>query len=179
MNAKALWTAMGMTIALALPLTAVAQQDPCAGFTWNVEHERALFASPATTRVAGTNTANAPTIEPDRLEELQLHPREQVSFALPPGSVHADAGTYAGLVRLHVIEVGAYRVALDQAAWIDVVAQGQIVASGDHQAQAGCHAPHKIVQFTLLADQELLLQLSASGGAQLRLTVTRANGAAH
>lgn len=159
----------------ALSATALAQQapDPCAAFSWNVVHERQLFAGHPSAATTGTTAAAAPQLAPDRLYELQLNPVAQVQFAAPPGKSKGGNGPNAGLTRVRVPTAGLWRIALDQAAWIDVVANGQPIASVDYQGQSGCHAPHKIVQFELPANQELVIQLSGTPEAQLHLTLTR------
>jgi len=166
-----------MLVLSALGTTAVAQEpaDPCAAFSWNIAHERALFATAATARDTGVSGKDAPLLDPDHLYELQLHPLADVHFTAPPGKSKGGNGPYAGLATLRVPMSGLWRVALDQAAWIDVVAtsDGQSIASSEYQGRPGCHAPHKIVQFQLPANQNLLIQLSGTPEMQVRLTVTR------
>src|SRR5689334_5466483 len=72
---RALWVG-ALAVSAWLAVTAHAD-DPCAGFTWDVAHERALFASAAQTLNAGRDAATAPAIETDRLYELTLAPNEQ------------------------------------------------------------------------------------------------------
>jgi hypothetical protein len=155
------------------PAFCQAQADPCAAFSWNVTHERALFAAHAMAGTTGTNRAGAPLLDPDKLYQLQLNPLAQVQFAAPPGKSRGGNGPYAGLARIRLTQAGLWRFALDQPAWIDVVADGQPIASSDYQGQSGCHAPHKIVQFQLAANQELVIQFSGTPETQLRLTITR------
>jgi hypothetical protein len=161
----------------AFSIAALAQQaqapDPCSAFSWNVTHERELFAAHATAGTTGTNRAAAPLLDPDRLYELQLNLLAQVQFAAPPGKSKGGNGPYAGLALIRVPKAGLWRIALDQPAWIDVVADGQPIASNDYQGRAGCHAPHKIVQFQLSASQPLIIQLSGTPELQVRLTITR------
>ena len=172
MKHRALWAAL----AVMFTTGAWSQQDPCTTFTWDISHERALFTGPALSITAGTKATNAPAIATDRLIDLQLQPREHLSFALPPGKPRP--GDFAGLVRLQVDPGGNYRIALDQSAWIDVIAQAQghdqMLTAADFQGHPDCRTPHKIVEFVLPAHQDLLLQLSGAPDARLRLTVTRA-----
>jgi hypothetical protein len=157
----------------ALAASAVAQQDGCAAFKWNVSHERELFAGHASAATTGATRAGAPLLGSDRLYELQLNALAQVQFAIPPGKSKGGNGPYAGLARVRVPTSGTWRIALDEPAWIDVVAAGQAIASSDYQGRPDCHAPHKIVQFPLPANQELLIQLSGTAQTQVRLTITR------
>jgi hypothetical protein len=170
------WTAqLSVMLALSLAATvATAQDDPCAKFSWNVDHERALFGAAPLAIAAGHDAASAPRLEPDRLYQLQLTAGAQVTLALPPGKKPANDSSYAGLARLSLQQPGSYRVSVDQSAWIDVVADGKMIDSGDFQGRAGCLTPHKIVQYSLPAGRELLLQLSGAPGALVRLTITAA-----
>jgi hypothetical protein len=168
--AARLWAALALSLAAGIVL---AQDDPCAKFSWNVEHERALFAAAPQAIAAGHDAASAPRLEPDRLYQLQLAAAGQVMLALPPGKKPGDA-SYAGLARLSLQQPGSYRVSVDQSVWIDIVADGKMIDSADFQGRPGCLAPHKMVQYSLPAGRELLLQLSGAPSAGVRLTITAA-----
>jgi hypothetical protein len=157
---------------MTLGLTAHADEDPCAGFTGNVMAERALFAGAAQPASAARDVASAPLLVPGRLYQLQLAPQGQVSMRLAPGKKTPVEGAYAGLARLQLQQAGSYRVSMDQGAWIDVVADSQMISSSNFQGRPGCTAPHKIVQFLLPAGHELLLQFSAATAPVLRVAIT-------
>jgi hypothetical protein len=159
---------------LAVCAPALSAEDPCAGFAWDVHHERQLFALDPQTLVAGKTVALAPALAPDRLYELELRAQPEVSFAVPPGKTWPAEATYAGLASLTVAAAGLYRIALDQAAWVDVVAHGAALRSRDFQARHACSAPHKIVEFELPAGTALTLQFSGGVVSTIRVTVTRA-----
>jgi hypothetical protein len=145
----------------------------CAGFKWDVRHEQALFAMRPQERKAGGGAASAPVISLDTLYRLQLEPQDQVAFAVPPGKKAHRDGAYAGLVRLHIAAAGLYRVALSQPFWVDVVAKGTLVASGDFTGARGCSSPHKVILYRLAAGDQLL-QVSGWAAPQAELTVTHA-----
>jgi hypothetical protein len=147
--------------------------DSCTGFKWDVSKEHALFAGSAVSLPAGKDAASAPTIVTDRLYELKLTPQDQITFALPPGKKMLTDGAYAGLAAFKVNAPGAYRVSVDVPFWIDVVADGKLVATKDFQGQHGCDAPHKIVEYELPASQPFVLQVSGSTKAVVRLTITQ------
>jgi hypothetical protein len=151
---------------------ALAADDPCAGFSWDVGRERALFATAAEAVSGGKDAESAPLLAPDRLYELTLAPQEQVAFAAPPARKKGVEGASGGLARLHLTAAGNYRIALDQAFWIDVVADHQIVASKDFQGRPGCQAPHKIVLYSLPSEKDLILQFSGATAQRLKLTIT-------
>ena len=76
--------------------------DPCDGFTWNVAHERAVFASTAAAVTAATAAGPAPTLEVDKLYDIALTPQDQVSFLMAPAKKALADGAYAGMVKLHI-----------------------------------------------------------------------------
>jgi hypothetical protein len=152
--------------------SAFAREDPCAKFAWNIDHERALFATAPEAVAAGHDAASTPLLAPERLYQLQLAPQNQVALMLPPGKKTSTDGPYAGMAHLRLQQPGAYRVSVDQSLWIDVVADGKMIDSADLQGRPGCLAPHKIVQYSLPAGRELVLQLSGAVSPRARLTIT-------
>jgi hypothetical protein len=163
---------LGLMTPGAVTRTAHADEDPCGGFSGNVTPERALFAGAAQPATAARDVASAPLLLPGRLYQLQLTPQGQVSMRLAPGKKTQVDGAFAGLVRLQLLQAGNYRISMDQGAWIDVVADGQMINSSNFQSRPGCTAPHKIVQFLLPAGHELLLQFSAATAPVLRVAIT-------
>jgi hypothetical protein len=162
-------------IVLGLAVAAIgarADEDACAGFSWNVAHERALFAGAPQMITAGREPAAAPMLTPERLLQLQLTPQDQVVMLLASGKMAPLAGAFAGLARLQPLAPGSYRVSMDQAAWVDVIADGHLLGPADFQGRPGCAAPHKIVQYLLPAAHELVLQFSAAATRELRVTIT-------
>jgi len=147
--------------------------DPCAAFTWDVRHERTLFSQPPRPLAAGSTLATAPAAVTDQLYALQLKGQAEVTFPATPGTRPKTGAAYAGLVRLTVGAAGVYRISLDQAVWVDVIANGSIVPAKDHQGRPGCNAPHKIVEFVLPARTPVTLQFSAGTVATAKVTVTR------
>jgi hypothetical protein len=147
-----------------------ADPDPCAGFTWDVTHERALFNEAPQRVVAAASAQEPPPLATHRLYELSLRPQSQVHFTVAPGKNPSIEG-YAGIATLRLSAPGAYRIALDQSVWVDVVAQGALIRSRDFQGRAGCMAPHKIVEFLLPAQTPLTLQFSAARGSTLKVAV--------
>ena len=143
--------------------------DDCSGYTWDVSRERALFSTQATAVTAATSAAPAPALEPGRLYAVTLADQQQVAYPVAPQKKGHAGGTHGGLLRLHVPSAGQYRVALSDAAWIDVVAGHEPVPSAAFAGAHGCTAPRKIVQFSLPAGRDLVLQLN---GADERILVS-------
>jgi hypothetical protein len=160
---------------LLVPATAaLAADDPCAGYPWNVAHERTLFAAPAHAGMAGRDAGSAPAIRLDRLYELSLAPQREVQFAVRPSDKTLARATYAGLVRLKVPAAGLYRISAADRSWIDVAVGGELLHPRSFMGREGCTAPRKIVQFEL-ASGEIVLQVS-NATDQVRFLVTRAPG---
>ena len=164
-----LWVMLALGLAAG---SAIAQEDPCAKFSWNIGHERALFATAPESLVAGRDAKSTPLLAPDRLYELQLASQDQVALLLPPGRKTITDGGFAGMARLRVQQPGTYRISVDQPSWIDVVADGKMIDSTDFQGRPGCLAPHKIVQYSWPAGQELVLQLSSAASPRVRVAIT-------
>jgi hypothetical protein len=145
--------------------------DPCEGFTWNVSHERALFATAPVAVAAATAAGPAAGLEINKLYEIKLTPQEQVSFALPPAKKALADGAFAGLVTLHIPSAGKYRVSMSEGFWIDVIADGKFAPTDDFTGAHECRAPRKIVQYPLPAGN-LTLQFSNTNSPTVRVTVT-------
>ncbi len=163
--------AFGVASALG-PSVTLGATNPCTGFRWNIEHERALFGSVARSEAAGRDAASAPIIVADRLYNLTLTPQQDVHFLQRPEKRALTDGAYAGLTRLRVGTAGLYRISIDGPFWIDVIAKDQIVESRDFAGRGGCGAPRKIVVYELPAGS-LVLQLSGAISPRVRVTLTR------
>lgn len=168
--------AAGLCALALLPASATraGAEDPCAGFSWDVQRERALFAGQAQDLAAGRTLGAAPALAIGRLYELELSAQPEVGFVAPPGKVWRTEATYAGLTTLSVATAGVYRIALDQAAWVDVLVHGVALKARDFQGRPGCSAPHKIVEFVLPAATALILQFSGAVTSSMEVTVSRA-----
>jgi hypothetical protein len=153
---------------------AASDTDPCAGYKWDVSKERSLFASAAQPLSAGSSAATPARIEPNRLYALELEPAAKVTFPVAPGKSPPHDGTYAGILILEA-PPGKYRVSIDQAAWVDIAADGKLLAPADYEGVHACSAPRKIVVFVLGGRNRWTLQLSAADQAAIRLSVTPAD----
>jgi hypothetical protein len=161
-------------LALLWSISAYAADDPCAAFTWDVHHERELFAKPAEALTGGRSDAAAPDLKVDRLYEVALAKQADVSFVTKPGKAAPEGASYAALVHLKVPAGGTWRISLDAKLWVDVLVDGGAIASSDFQGRPGCSAPHKIVEFVLPAGEVLTVQISSGAAPGVKLSVTRA-----
>ncbi len=85
----------------------------------------------------------------------------------PGGSV-----SFGGMFAFDVTEPGTYRVALDSAAWIDVLRNGKAVASTAHGPGPECSGIRKMVDFPLEPGR-YVLQLAANGKPAIAVLVAR------
>ena len=153
---------------------ALAADDPCAAFKWNVAAERAVFSQKAQSASAGRDAPSAPAMKTKTLYELALAPQESVKFVIKPGKKALPDGAFAGVMHFRVPTTGAYRVALDQGLWVDVVSHEALVESTDFTGAHDCSAPRKIVQYNLPAGEDLVLQLSGAAKDHARVAITTA-----
>ncbi|HTY50078.1 MAG TPA: hypothetical protein VMB48_10330 [Steroidobacteraceae bacterium] len=158
----------------ALGLARPAAADPCDGYTWNVAHERAVFATHAAAVTAASAGGTVPLLEADRLYDIALAPQSGVSYVMKPQKKALPDGAYGGLVHLHIPAAGQYRVSMDVPFWIDVIADHRFAPTTDFTGMRGCKAPHKIVQFPLPAGDDLVLQFSGAASAHVHVTITAA-----
>jgi hypothetical protein len=162
-----LWLGLG----LALVQGPVLAADPCSSFTWDVRDERTLFASAASPAAAGVDSASAPLLDTGHLYVLQLQPASRVRFAATPGRKAPAGGPYAGLASVRIAAPGAYRISVNAPFWIDVVADGGLMAAKGFQGAAGCDAPHKIVSFDFPVARQVTLQFSGAANS-VRVSIT-------
>lgn len=102
--------------------------------------------------------------------EVALKPTAEVRYATPPAKAPA-AGTSGGIVSFAVAKAGTYRVALGAGAWIDVVQNGQVVASTDHGHIDDCSGLKKRVDF-MLQPGSVTLQIAGNAGPSIAVLVT-------
>ncbi|CAN5525593.1 hypothetical protein BH10PSE14_BH10PSE14_19290 [soil metagenome] len=90
---------------------------------------------------------------------VKLAPVAATRFAIAPERKPAD-GSLAGIYHVAVTTPGTYRIALDGAAWIDLVRDGTALKSVAHGEGPACTGIRKIVDFALVPG-DYVLQLSS------------------
>ncbi|WP_246616645.1 hypothetical protein [Sphingomonas yunnanensis] len=121
---------------------------------------------------AGTSTRSAPVIVVGHGADLRLAPADQVTPAVTPQR-EPDTGETAGLALFQVAHPGTYRVALGDAAWIDVVRAGRALTASAHSHGPACTGIRKMVDFRLEPGR-YVLQLSGTKAASLPVMIARA-----
>jgi hypothetical protein len=108
-------------------------------------------------------------IAPGKNIALTLEPIDSVTFPLPLERKPA-AGTFGGVYHVTIATAGAYRVALQNGAWVDLVRDGKSLTSVAHMEGAPCSGIRKIVDFALQPGT-YIVQLSGAKTAQTRILI--------
>jgi hypothetical protein len=108
--------------------------------TWKV------WTTPETLPAAAT-PATQPEILLGHAYMAQLKPTASVSYAVQPKKT--TDGTFGGLLMLTIDKAAVYTIALDQAAWIDVVRDGKGLKPSGHGHGPDCTTIRKMADFKL------------------------------
>lgn len=169
---------LGGAAAGSAPGLAVAQEAapaPAACAAMDAALPPALAAWPRKHDVVSARNAaglGAAALAPGHPAHVALHASGDVAYPLAPAKP-AAAAAHGGLLRLVVAEPGTYRVALSSGAWIDVVRDGQAVASAVHSHGPACSTIHKLVDFPLTPGA-YVLQISGDAGSDVGVLVAKA-----
>lgn len=100
---------------------------------------------------------------------VKLAPAATAHLVLTPEHKPAD-GSFAGVYHFTVKSAGTYSVALDSAAWIDVIGNGATVKSIAHRERPNCSSIRKAVDFALTPG-DYSLQLSGAKTEMITLLI--------
>ncbi|HEX7915054.1 hypothetical protein [Rudaea sp.] len=114
---------------------------------------------------AGSEAANAPLLSVGKATSVTLLPTPDVHYALRPEKPGGSV-SYGGLLALDVAQAGTYRIALNSAAWIDIVGKDGALRSVAHGHGPDCTGIRKMVDYVVPAGR-YTLQISANGAAQI------------
>jgi hypothetical protein len=106
----------------------------------------------------------------DRAATVNLHPVGEVRFAAPTER-RGDASSYGGMLQLDVREAGTYQISLSAGVWIDVLKDGNAVASTAHGHGAECSGVRKMVSFALQPGRHVI-QLSGNKDETIKVLVS-------
>jgi hypothetical protein len=132
--------------------------------------ELAPWTAPSQLQAAG-NEASRPRLPVGQATRLALLHTPDVRYPLRPEKPGGSV-SYGGLVQIDVPEAGTYRLALDSAAWIDLVRGEQAVKSTAHGHGPHCTGIRKMVDFSLTPGS-YTLQIAANGQPQMTVLVAR------
>jgi hypothetical protein len=167
------WCLMSVGCASLVTSALADEADGCSHFSWDVSHELQVMKQTAAPVTAATKPgAQAPLVKIDKLYELKLSPQSTVTYSAKPAKPTLNDSAQGGLVRFHVDKAGLYRVSITSGHWIDVVDGEQLVKSKDFSGSHECARPHKIVEFELPANKDLVLQFSGSTDSSVTTAIT-------
>ncbi len=106
--------------------------------------------------------------------ELALRQTNEVTYTLAPQRAPA-ATSHGGMVQFKVTAAGTYRIAIDSAAWIDVVAGGTGLTSVGHGHGPDCSGIRKMVDFKL-APGSYVLQIAGNATPKVHVMLVRLPG---
>lgn len=122
----------------------------------------------AAASAAGLTSA---TLMPGAAVDTVLQPTPTIQYPVRPEKP-GGAVSHGGVFAFTIAKPGTYRVALDSAAWIDVLADGKPVTSSAHGHGPQCSDIRKMVDFPLRAGPHVL-QIAGAGKPALAVLVTR------
>ena len=143
----------------------------CTNFATDLGQEFRLMASSARASPTSVSPQNAPVASPG-VFDFTLHPQSLVRFAADPAQQRGGDDSFAGVVSLGNLAEGHWRISADNGAWIDLVADGDLLASPEFEMQTGCAELFKTVTFEQPARGPVLMQISGSKTAEIRITIT-------
>ena len=151
---------------LASPAMAQPAEPSCANIRAALPSELAGW-SQQTPVSAGVKAGEGATLEVGHAALVSLHPAKHLAFKTD-GAADANGGTLA----LAVTKAGTYRVALGEAASIDLIADGKAVTIAARAAGPRCTGVKRLVDFTLKPGN-YTVQLSGSAADSVALLVVR------
>jgi hypothetical protein len=164
MRLKASLLALAIALSPALVHAQPAACDLPAGFAgWAQRGEVISAAQPAALPRA--------EIEVGRAAIADLHAAAEVAFVSPPKKPPAPA-SQGGMVSLTIDAPGVYAIALGAGAWLDVIKDGQSIASTTFSHGPACSDLHKIVDFPLQPGR-YVVQISGSPDPRAAIMVAR------
>lgn len=144
----------------ACPATAVALPAELA--SWSTPKPLAAAKSAEATPGAALTVGQA--------TDLVLSPTPDMRYAIRP-SRPGGSVSHGGMAQFTVATAGIYRVAIDSAAWLDVIADARSLESVSHGHGPDCSGIRKMVDFKL-APGRYLLQIAGNGAPKVRVLVT-------
>ncbi|MBT2187824.1 homogentisate 1,2-dioxygenase [Sphingobium nicotianae] len=178
MRKRLTFLALPLLAAASAPALAQQMAEPsgaaCPASSAALPPELASWKTPnALTAATDGAAASAAGLEIGQAVDLALAPTPSVTYALRPerpgGSVSSG-----GVAAFHVVKAGVYRVAIDSAAWLDVVSDGKSLESISHGHGPDCSGVRKMVDFRL-DPGVYVLQIVGNGSPRIRVLVTTAS----
>jgi hypothetical protein len=164
--------ALGLAAVAAGPIEAQDAAPPACAAPVAPTGELAPWTMPFQLKAAETETSTSRARLPiGQAANLTLLQTPDVRYPLRPEKPGGSV-SYGGLVLIDVREAGTYRVALDSAAWVDLVRDEQAVKSTAHGHGPNCTGIRKMVDYPLTPGP-YVLQISANGRPQMTVLLAR------
>jgi hypothetical protein len=163
-----IFTLLSLMVGLATVGQALAQEPVgCDKFKWPIDKERALLAA-AKPAASGGEVAQPLAAA----VKITLSPLADAKLPTEPSRKPKMPDSYAGFVRYAPLpKSGTYRVTLSDAAWIDVVQDGQPAKSIAFSGALACDGIRKSVKFNLAASP-FVVEISGTEAHGIAIAVT-------
>lgn len=116
------------------------------------------------TAESDSSKASSAMLKVGQAVRMALRPSVDVQYPVAPRKP-GKPDSYGGLAQLSIQSAGTYRVAVGTPAWIDIVVDGQAVASTSHAHGPSCTGIRKMVDFKLQPGL-YVLQFAANPGSE-------------
>jgi hypothetical protein len=146
-------------------------QEPvgCDKFKWPLDKERATLNGTDLPKVASGDRVTWPI---PWATSVALVSFDNAKLPMPPERAPKSADTFAGFVQVAAPPQSAtYKITLSDAAWIDVVQNGQSVKSTAFSGATGCEGVRKSVKFPLAA-APFTIELSSVQANAIKIAIS-------
>jgi len=161
---------------ISLALAAVAAEAPptqaaCPATSVGLPAELASWSTPQPLAAAkSADATSGATLTLGQAADLALSPTPDMRYAIRP-SRPGGSVSHGGMAQFTVAKAGTYRVVIDGAAWLDVIADAKSLESVSHGHGPDCSGIRKMVDFKLVPGR-YLLQIAGNGAPKVRVLVT-------
>lgn len=148
--------------------------ETCDTYDMDVAADMTLLKGQPSPVVMGADAdGRIPAVELRRTYEITLHPQTEVSFAVEPGRVQLDEGSYAGFMAVTVPDSGRYRFSFSAASWVDVAGDGENLEPALFAGRHACKPLRKLIDYDLDAGKRYMLMLSGGSKPEMLMAVRR------
>jgi hypothetical protein len=156
------------------PAAAQSPGKACVSLPVAVERDGTDWGKPARAFKASAQPDYAVAVGLRERAALTLEPAAALRPIIQPRSERVEAGDFGGFIAFRSGPAGAYRISLEQRAWIEVVDQGSgrpaVVTQSDKRMR--CFGVGKNLTFELAADTPYFVQLSGAARQAMGLLVS-------
>jgi hypothetical protein len=146
-------------------------QEPvgCDNFKWPLDKERATLTGTDLPKVTNGDRVTWPI---PWATSVVLVSFDNAKLPTPPERAPKSADTFAGFIQVAApTRPATYKITVSDAAWIDVVQNGQSVKSSDFSGVTGCEGARKSVKFPLAA-APFTIELSSVAANAIKIAIS-------